>query len=145
MRTSRDHNRLVGLLFADRDNAAQFHRKLFELTSGPTADGLLSLVGQRGVGVGGLTARFKKNQIKPKQTRRAPNIKKTDISAPCCFEHVSTFKNMPGFLALNAIQTATTTVSATEGVLNAAAGAARTSGGGTRKANSDWYQTSCYL
>jgi hypothetical protein len=114
MRTSRDHTRLVGLLFANDDDAGDFRKKMYNLTSGPSGDKLLSLSG--GNFAKGSRCRLSPSVLRctslfgnsrthqdggKQRSRIRTTLKKSDISAPCCFEHVSTFNRMPAFLLSN--------------------------------------------
>ena len=78
LRLSSDHNKLAGLSFDDSQAAADFAASVLQLTSDPEDD-LLML--------------SKKNKKKKKQeSKKKPKYKppkKTDISQPCCFQHVT--------------------------------------------------------
>lgn len=102
MKTSRDHTRHIGLLFANSNDAGKFHHKLHNSTSGPTGDQLLSLSNE----TGDKRSRRKVNsrQISFRRKNAVKNLRKSDISAPCCFEHVSTCSRMPAFLSSSSLK-----------------------------------------
>ncbi|XP_014767499.1 uncharacterized protein LOC106867206 [Octopus bimaculoides] len=73
-----DHTKLAGLSFDDTEAAAQFYEVLRQLTSDPNDD-ILNLSRSK---------KNKKKEQKPKNKKfKAP--RKTDISQPCCFVHVT--------------------------------------------------------
>jgi len=117
LRFSHDHSRLAGLRFADPDAAECFSRQLDAITSGPAGNALLNLSADKSV-AGKLqtdNADFRSSyyelqksvtsDAKSMATKTArdrvklrPKLKKCDISGPCCFEHITKFESIPGFL-----------------------------------------------
>lgn len=82
LRLSSDHNKLAGLSFDDSQAAAEFAASVLQLTSDPDDDLLM------------LSKNNKKKSRKQKQqeSKKKPKYKppkKTDISQPCCFQHVT--------------------------------------------------------
>lgn len=75
MQRSTDHTQLVGLSFDDSSAAKEFHSTLRRLTSDPD-DELLNISKMK-----------KKKKLEKTKKFRAP--KKTEISQPCCFVHVT--------------------------------------------------------
>ncbi|CAE1307107.1 unnamed protein product [Acanthosepion pharaonis] len=73
-----DHTKLAGLSFDDTEAATQFLEVLRQLTSDPNDD-ILNLSRSK---------KNKKKEQKPKMKKFRPP-KKTDISQPCCFVHVT--------------------------------------------------------
>ena len=108
LRFSHDHSRLAGLRFADPTAAETFGHQLHTITSGPAGDALLNLCVDRRSGKLG-DADFQSSYFafhRPisdtksatKMPNLRPKLKKYDISGPCCFEHITKFESVPGFL-----------------------------------------------
>ena len=83
MHTSKDHTKLAGLSFDEADKAREFYSFLEKLTSDPTDD-LLKI---------GKTK--KKKSVKEKK-KKLKLPKKTEISQPCCFVHVTKLERPGG-------------------------------------------------
>jgi len=108
LRFSHDHSRLAGLRFADVDAAEAFAKQLDSITSGPAGDTLLNLsADKRTANPGDANFRssydaFRRSTPESKPETNAaklrPKLKKYDISGPCCFEHITKFESVPGFL-----------------------------------------------
>lgn len=77
---STDHTRLAGLSFDDKKAAAEFVKKYLEYTSDPD-DELLKL------------SKGKKKKVKTEKPKKFKPPKKTEISQPCCFVHVTKLEN----------------------------------------------------
>ena len=108
LRFSHDHSRLAGLRFADSDAAGTFGRQLEAVTSGPAGNTLLSLSADK------RAAKPEDRDFRPpcyafyestsdiklatNAAKLRPKLKKCDISGPCCFEHITKFESVPGFL-----------------------------------------------
>jgi len=109
LRFSHDHSRLAGLRFADPQAAETFSRQLDAITSGPAGNALLNLSSaDRCDGKLG-DADFRSSlyalqnstsdaKSVTKAAKLRPKLKKCDISGPCCFEHITKFEAIPGFL-----------------------------------------------
>jgi len=106
-----DHSRLAGLRFADAAAAATFARQLDAITSGPAGDALLNLSADTRSATDSTAgdADFRSsyyalrgsNAVAKSDTNAVklrPKLKKCDISGPCCFEHITKFESVPGFL-----------------------------------------------
>ena len=111
LRFSHDHSRLAGLRFADAEAAETFARQLGAITSGPAGDALLNLSADRRVPAANSgDANFRSSYLASRGSIRdaksetsaapklRPKLKKCDISGPCCFEHITKFESIPGFL-----------------------------------------------
>lgn len=79
LRVSADNNKLAGLSFDDSKAANDFAATIRQLTSDPDDDLLM------------LSKKGKKKKKKPQESKRHKYKppKKTDISQPCCFQHVT--------------------------------------------------------
>lgn len=78
---STDHTKIAGLSFDDKKAASEFVKKYLEYTSDPD-DELLKL------------SKGKKKKVKQeKQKTKFKPPKKTEISQPCCFVHVTKLEN----------------------------------------------------
>ena len=108
LRFSHDHSRLAGLRFADTDAADTFSRQLDAIMSGPGGNALLNLSTDKLAGKLG-DADFRSSyyafqsstsdaQSVAKSAKLRPKLNKCDISGPCCFEHITKFESIPGFL-----------------------------------------------
>jgi len=106
LRFSRDHSRLAGLRFSDAEAADIFVRQLGTITSGPAGDSLLNLSADKRT-TQLRDADFRSSYYafynstsdqKPEANAAKLRLKKCDISGPCCFEHVTKFESVPGFL-----------------------------------------------
>lgn len=73
---STDHTKLAGFSFDETSAATQFYSSIINLTSNPDDD-LLNI---------GRSKKKKKDKVKPKKFKPP---KKSDISQPCCFVHVT--------------------------------------------------------
>jgi len=108
LRFSHDHSRLAGLRFSDSDAAQTFSRQLDAVTSGPSGNALLNLsADKRAAELGETDFRssyyaFNKStsdiKSETKGSKLRPKLKKFEISGPCCFEHITKFEPVPGFL-----------------------------------------------
>lgn len=78
LRVSADSNKLAGLSFDDSKAAADFAATFKQLTSNPDDD--LLMLSKKG--------KKKKKKQESKKVKYKPP-KKTDISQPCCFQHVT--------------------------------------------------------
>lgn len=76
MHLSKDHTKLAGFSFDEADKAREFYRHLESLTSDPN-DELLKIGKSK-----------KKKSVKEKK-KKVKLPKKTEISQPCCFVHVT--------------------------------------------------------
>ena len=108
LRFSHDHSRLAGLRFADSAAAESFSRQLEAVTSGPAGNALLSLSADK------RAAKLRDTDVRSsyyashestsdrksgtEALKLRPKLKKCDISGPCCFEHITKFEPVPGFL-----------------------------------------------
>ena len=108
LRFSHDHSRLAGLRFADAEAAATFARQLDAITSGPAGDALLNLSADKRA-ANSADADFRSSyyafgrsaadtKSETNAAKLLPKLKKCDISGPCCFEHITKFESVPGFL-----------------------------------------------
>lgn len=79
MYLSSDHRKLAGLSFDDTKAAADFYLQIEKLTADPAN---ISLSGPN-------TKRDKKSAKRNKVREKVKLPKKTDISQPCCFQHVT--------------------------------------------------------
>jgi len=109
LRFSHDHTRLAGLRFADRDAADAFGRQLDSITGGPAGSSLLNLSADRRVAkladADFRSSCYPSHPKSPNDTKSGTKygalqskLKKCDISGPCCFEHITKFEAIPGFL-----------------------------------------------
>jgi len=110
LRFSHDHSRLAGLRFADSDAAETFRQQLETVTSGPAGTALLNLsADKRAAKLGDTDFRSSYYAVheststsdvksETKAVKLRPKLKKCDISGPCCFEHITKFEPVPGFL-----------------------------------------------
>lgn len=80
MHLSTDHTRQAGLSFDDKKAASEFIKKYLEYTSDPE-DELMKL------------SKGKKKKVKQEKSKKFKPPKKTEISAPCCFVHVTKLEN----------------------------------------------------
>nr|KAG5693472.1 hypothetical protein BaRGS_006462 [Batillaria attramentaria] len=78
LRVSADNNKLAGLSFDDSKAAADFAATFQQMTSDPNDD--LLMLSKKG--------KKKKKKEESKKVKYKPP-KKTDISQPCCFQHVT--------------------------------------------------------
>lgn len=84
MYLSMDHRRMVGLSFDNASAARDFYERIETLTSDPAN---ISLSGPGSTKAAKKAAAAKQKQKRHKDRVRLPN--KTDISQPCCFQHVT--------------------------------------------------------
>jgi len=109
LRFSHDHSRLAGLRFADPDAADTFSRQLDAIMSGPGGNALLNLSSDKlasKLGDADFRSSYYASQsstsdaqsVAKSATKLRPKLKKCDISGPCCFEHITKFESIPGFL-----------------------------------------------
>lgn len=87
---SGDHTKLAGFSYDDASAASEFLHKLTTLTSSPNDD-ILNLSG----GKNKKKSKFLKPKSADKKKQRPPV--KADISAPCCFTHVTKLDRNDGF------------------------------------------------
>ncbi|XP_045195394.2 uncharacterized protein LOC123550944 [Mercenaria mercenaria] len=76
MRTSKDHSKLAGFSFDDDKAASEFYGHIHKLTADPD-DELLKI------------GKFKKKKSIKDRKKKMKLPKKTEISQPCCFVHVT--------------------------------------------------------
>ena len=82
LRLSADHNKLAGLSFDDSQAASEFAASVLQLTSDPDDDLLMLSKNNKKK-----SKKQKKQESKNKPKYKPP--KKTDISQPCCFQHIT--------------------------------------------------------